>query len=575
MTQGRVSDTAATAALSVLLVQANPVAGDIPGNLAAARDAWTAGRDAGADLVMLPEMFLSGYQVLDLSVRPAFLADIRAALGVLARATADGPALAIGAPLARPEGVYNGYVVLERGEIRAECLKHHRPNYGVFDEKRLYEEGPSPGPVEIAGCRIGFPVCEDIWFEDVCEGLAESGAEVLLVPNGSPFERDKYDIRLAHAVARAVETGLPLVYLNLIGGQDDQVFDGGSFALNPPGENDVQLAAQLPFFDETRRLISIERRAEGWRIAADTVTPLPDAAELDYRAMVMATRDYVTKSGFSRVLLGLSGGIDSALVAAIAADALGPENVRAVMLPSRYTSAHSLEDAAAVATRLGCRLDTLPIDPAVDTLTESLAPHFDGRAPDVTEENLQSRLRGTFLMALSNKFGEMLLTTGNKSEVAVGYATLYGDMNGAYNPIKDLYKTRVFAAARWRNGEHRDWMRAPAGEVIPPRVIEKPPSAELREDQKDEDSLPPYERLDAILEGLVEREASIADLVAEGQDPAEVERVQHLLYISEYKRFQSAPGTKLTKKAFWLDRRYPIVNRWRDRLHNAPAGEEL
>ncbi|MEM9784089.1 MAG: NAD+ synthase [Pseudomonadota bacterium] len=547
--------------LRVLIAQANPVAGDVEGNTERARTAWEAGRDLGVDLVMLPEMFLSGYQVLDLSVRPAFLRDCRRAIQTLAQACGDGPALAVGTPLKREDGVYNGYVVVERGAVRAECLKHHRPNYGVFDEKRLYQEGPAPGPIEIGGCRVGFPICEDIWFEDVCEGLAEAGAELLLSPNGSPFERGKMDIRLSHAVARSVETGLPILYLNLVGGQDDQVFDGGSFAINPPGD----LALQLPFFDEADRLVEIVETVSGWRIAAGEVAPAPEAAALDYRAMVTATRDYVAKSGFSRVLLGLSGGIDSALVAAIAADALGPENVRGVMLPSRYTSEHSLEDAAGVAAALGIRLDTLPIGPAVATLTDSLAPHFDGLAADVTEENLQSRLRGTFLMALSNKFGELLLTTGNKSEVAVGYATLYGDMNGAYNPIKDLYKTRVFAAARWRNQVHAPWMKAPAGRVIPERIISKPPSAELREDQRDEDSLPPYDRLDAILEGLVEREVSIDVLIGEGHDPAEVQKVQHLLYISEYKRFQSAPGTKLTKKAFWLDRRYPIVNRWRDR----------
>ncbi|MEM6488706.1 MAG: NAD+ synthase, partial [Pseudomonadota bacterium] len=526
------------ARLRLMLAQRNPVAGDLDGNVAAARAAWEAGRAAECDLVMLPEMFLSGYQLLDLSVRPAFLRDCRAALETLAQACGDGPALAVGAPIESGGAVYNGYVLLDRGGVRTQFLKHHRPNYGVFDEKRLYAEGPAPGPVGIGGCRIGFPICEDIWFDDVTEGLAEAGAELLLVPNGSPFERDKHDIRLAHAVARGVETGLALVYLNLIGGQDDQVFDGGSFAVNPGG----RLAVQLPFFDSVDAVVDIARTAEGWRVVDGPQTPLPQAAELDYRAMVEATRDYVHKSGFKGVLLGLSGGIDSGLVATIAADALGPANVRGVMLPSRYTSAHSLEDAQALAAALGIRLDTLPIGPAVETLTDSLAPHFEGRTADVTEENLQSRLRGTFLMALSNKFGELLLTTGNKSEVAVGYATLYGDMNGAYNPIKDLYKTRVFAAARWRNAMHRPWMQGPPGAVIPERIITKPPSAELRPDQKDEDSLPPYDRLDSILEGLVERECSVADLVAEGHSADEVGQVQHLLYLSEYKRFQSAPG---------------------------------
>ncbi|MEM8597428.1 MAG: NAD+ synthase [Pseudomonadota bacterium] len=547
--------------LRVMLAQANPVAGDIEGNLSQAKAAWEAGRAAGVDLVMLPEMFLSGYQLLDLSVRPAFLRDCREGLARLAQACSDGPALAIGAPSGGEDGVFNAYHVIEGGQIRAECRKFHRPNYGVFDEKRLYAEGPAPGPIAIAGCRIGFPICEDIWFPDVAEGLAESGAEVLLSPNGSPYEQGKYDDRLAHAVARGVETELPLIYLNLVGGQDDQVFDGGSFGVNPGG----RLAFQLPFFEETEAIVTLVRAEDGWSIEEGEATPLPEPAALDYRAMVTATRDYVAKSGFSRVLLGLSGGIDSAMVATIAADALGPENVRGVMLPSRFTSTESLEDAAACARALSIRLDELPIGPAVETLEASLAPHFEGHHRDVTEENLQSRLRGTFLMAMSNKFGELLLTTGNKSEVAVGYATLYGDMNGAYNPIKDLYKTHVFQAARWRNATHMPWMKGPAGAVIPERIITKPPTAELAEGQRDEDSLPPYPSLDAILEGLVEREAAVAELVEEGHDRATVEQVQRLLYLSEYKRFQSAPGTKLTKKAFWLDRRYPIVNRWRDR----------
>ncbi|MEM9147874.1 MAG: NAD+ synthase [Pseudomonadota bacterium] len=557
--------------LRVTLAQMNPVAGDIAGNLERARVALAAGRKAGADLVMLPEMFLSGYQVLDLSVRPAFLRDCAEALSALAAdLEEEDPTLGIGAPWAAGRdldaeqlggGVYNTYHLLERGVIRAQFHKHHRPNYGVFDEKRLYLEGPAPGPVALNGCRIGFPICEDMWFPDVAETLEEAGAEILLVPNGSPYDRTKHDVRTQHMVARTVETDLSVVYLNLLGGQDDQVFDGGSFGLNQSG----RLAFQMPFFEEHFETIELHRTNTGWRITDGPRAPIPETAEADYRAMVLATGDYVRKSGFSKVLLGLSGGIDSALVAAIAADALGPRNVRCVMLPSRYTSAESLEDAAGVATALGVRLDELSIAGAVSALEQGLAPHFEGLARDVTEENLQSRLRGTYLMALSNKFGELLLTTGNKSEVAVGYATLYGDMNGAYNPIKDLYKTRVFAAARWRNANRPEGLLGPAGPVIPERVITKPPTAELRDGQKDEDSLPPYEVLDAILERLVEDDAATDEVIAEGYDRDTVLKVQNLLYISEYKRFQSAPGTKLTRRAFWLDRRYPIVNRWRDR----------
>ena len=556
--------------LRVAIVQVNPVAGDLAGNLARAQEALHQGEAAGADLVILPEMFLSGYQLLDLSVRPAFLRDCRAAIDILAAGTAEGgAALAVGAPIpgASTEpgqdhaGAYNALMLLQDGAIRATFRKHHRPNYGVFDEKRLYLEGPAPGPVEIAGCRVGFPICEDIWFPDVTETLEEAGAEILIVPNGSPYERGKHDLRMQLAVARTVETGLPLVYLNLIGGQDDQIFDGGSFAINPGG----RLMAQLPFFDEHMRVLDVRRTGEGWRIEPSELAPVPEPWALDYRAMVEATRDYVVKSGFAKVLLGLSGGIDSGLVAAVAVDALGAGNVRCVRLPSKYSSEGSLTDAEELARRLGVRLDTLPIADGVAAIEATLAPLFEGHAPGIAEENIQSRLRGLLLMALSNKFGKLLLTTGNKSEIAVGYATIYGDMNGAYNPIKDLYKSRVFECARWRNAEHHPWMRGPAGEVIPPVIIQKPPSAELRPDQKDEDSLPPYEVLDAILRRLVEDQLSTAEIIAEGFDRETVMAVQELLYRTEWKRFQSAPGTKLTKRAFWLDRRYPIVNRWRDR----------
>jgi NAD+ synthase len=556
--------------IRITLAQANPVAGDIAGNVALAQAALVEGEAAGADLVLLPEMFLSGYQVLDLSVRPAFLRDVRIALEVLAAATRPGgAALGVGGPIPGSTrepgqdhaGAYNAYHLLQDGKIRASFNKHHRPNYGVFDEKRLYLEGQISGPVEIAGCRVAFPICEDMWFEDVAEAMEESGAELFVIPNGSPHERGKYDTRVQHMVARTVETGLPVIYLNLIGGQDDQVFDGGSFAMNPGGG----LMLQMPFFDPAVTTVEVRRSNHGWRIVQGELAPVPDAAEMDYRAMVEATRDYVGKSGFGKVLLGLSGGVDSALVAAVAVDAIGPENVRCVMLPSRYTSPESLEDAAEVARLLGVKHPEISISGAVSAIGQGLAEQFEGHEPDITEENIQSRLRGVYLMALSNKFGELLLTTGNKSEMAVGYATLYGDMNGAYNPIKDLYKTRVFETCRWRNVNHQAWMKGPAGPVIPARVIEKPPSAELRDNQKDEDSLPPYPVLDAILERLVEDQWSTEDIIAEGFDRATVMKVQGLLYVSEFKRFQSAPGVKLTKKAFWLDRRYPIVNRWRDK----------
>ena len=544
----------------LLLAQLNPVVGDIAGNAARARAAWASGKAAGADMVALTEMFVTGYQTGDLILKPAFVSAAIAAVERLAADCADGPALGIGGPVLAGMKLYNGYYVLEGGKVHARVLKHHLPNDAVFDEKRVFASADVHGPYVVKGVRIGTPICEDAWHADVAETLAETGAEILLIPNGSPYHRGKPNLRLNLMVARVVETGLPLVYLNMIGGQDDQVFDGASFVLNPGGV----LAAQLPQFDACVTHVDFVETDDGWRALPGIMEKMPISYEADYRAMVMSLKDYLGKTGFKKVLLGLSGGIDSAIVAAVAADAIGPENVRCVMLPSRYTSAHSLEDAAQVATALGCRLDTVSISGAQDAVGGALAHLFEGTEPGVTEENVQSRLRGLLLMAMSNKFGEMLLTTGNKSEMAVGYCTIYGDMNGGYNPLKDLYKTRVFDTCRWRNDNHRPWMLAPAGQVIPPRVIEKPPSAELRPDQKDEDSLPPYPVLDAILEGLIDQELSVADLVAKGFERATVKKVEHLVYISEYKRFQAAPGTRLTKRAFTGDRRYPIANRWRD-----------
>ncbi|EAR50451.1 NAD(+) synthase [Oceanicola granulosus HTCC2516] len=542
------------------IAQANPTVGDLAGNAARARAAWEAGRAAGAQMVVLPEMFLAGYQTQDLVQKPAFVADCQRHLETLAEACADGPALGIGAPVIEGTALYNGYFILCNGRVHAAMRKFHLPNYTVFDEERLYEHGSFSGPYEVAGVRIGTPICEDAWYPDVAETMVESGAEILVVPNGSPYFREKFDVRLNRMVARVVENDVPLVYLNLVGAQDDQVFDGASFVLNRHGA----LALRLPAFEEAVAHVDFARTDAGWRAEPGEIAPLPDSLEQDYHAMVLSLSDYMRKTGFGKVLLGLSGGIDSAIVATVAADALGPENVRCVMLPSEYTSETSLEDARAVAANLGCRYDFVPITRVRDAVTETLAPLFEGLAEDLTEENVQSRIRGLLLMAQSNKFGEMLLTTGNKSEVAVGYATIYGDMAGGYNPIKDLYKTRVFALCRWRNANHRPWMAAPAGEVIPVRVIDKPPSAELRADQKDEDSLPPYDVLDGILKLLVDEDSSVADCVAAGYERETVKRVEQLIYISEYKRFQSAPGTRLSMRAFWLDRRYPIVNRWRD-----------
>ncbi|QQA43732.1 NAD+ synthase [Pelagovum pacificum] len=546
--------------LRLTIAQINATVGDLAGNAAKARAAWDAGKAAGADMVVMPEMFLSGYQAQDLVMKPAFVIDCDRYIRQLAAECADGPALGIGAPGYEGTELYNCYFVLQGGEIRVVQQKHDLPNFTVFDEKRLFSSGPLTGPFDLNGVRIGLPICEDAWHEEVPEAMVESGAEILVVPNGSPYFRDKFDVRMNQMVARVVENDVPLVYLNQVGGQDDQVFDGGSFVLNRHGV----LAMRLPIFLEEIAHVDFERGDDGWQATPGEIAELPDSLEQDWHCMVLALRDYMAKTGFRKVLLGLSGGIDSACVAAVAVDALGPENVRCVMLPSEYTSEHSLEDAKAVAKNLGSTYDFVPIKEVRDAVTGTLAPLFEGYDADLTEENIQSRIRGLLLMAQSNKFGEMLLTTGNKSEVAVGYATIYGDMSGGYNPIKDLYKTRVFDICRWRNANHRDWMDGPAGEVIPTRVIDKPPSAELRADQKDEDSLPPYEVLDGILTMLVDDDRSVADCVDAGYDREIVKKVEHLLYISEYKRFQSAPGTRLSMRAFWLDRRYPIVNRWRD-----------
>ena len=542
------------------LAQLNPTVGALAANAAKALEAWQAGRAAGAAMVALPEMFLTGYQTQDLVLKPAFVADAMAAMEALAAQIVDGPALGIGGPYWDETGHYNAWWVLHEGKVAARILKHDLPHEDVFDEYRIFDSGPISGPYRIGPLRIGTPVCEDSWHPEVSETLAETGAEILLVPNGSPYFRGKMETRLNVTIARVVETGLPLVYLNAVGGQDDQLFDGASFVLNPHGE----MAAQLPAFDEVIAHVDFMREPEGWRALPGPFAEQPDAWEQDYRAMVMGLHDYLAKSGFSKVVLGLSGGIDSALVAVLAADAIGAENVHCVMLPSRYTSQGSLDDAAELARRLGARLDTVEIEGSRHAVAGALDHLLAGTTPDITEENIQSRLRGVMLMALSNKFGGMLLTTGNKSEMAVGYCTIYGDMNGGYNPIKDLYKTRVFETCRWRNRHHRPWMKGPAGEVIPPAIIDKPPSAELRDNQKDQDSLPPYDVLDDILERLVEGDQSVAEIVAAGHERATVKRVEHLLYISEWKRFQAAPGPRLTRRAFWLDRRYPMVNRWRD-----------
>ncbi|WGD30598.1 NAD+ synthase [Ancylobacter sp. WKF20] len=547
--------------LLIALAQLNPTVGDVAGNLAMAREARARAAEQGADLLVLTELFIAGYPPEDLVLKPAFQAACRTAVEQLASDTSDGgPAVLIGAPWLDAGKLYNAVLLLEEGRIAAIRYKVDLPNYGPFDEKRVFVPGPMPGPIAFKGVRIGVPVCEDIWSQDVIECLAETGAELLLIPNGSPYRRTVYDERMNVAVARVVESGLPLAYVNQIGGQDELVFDGGSFVLNA----DRSLAIQLPNFQERIRITRWERWADGWRCEEGARAPLLTGDEADYAACVIGLRDYVEKNRFPGVVLGLSGGIDSAICAAMAVDALGAERVHCVMLPYRYTSNESLSDAAAVAEALGVRYDIVPIADGVEALEGTLAPMFAGRARDVTEENLQSRVRGTLLMSISNKFGAMVVTTGNKSEMSTGYATLYGDMNGGYNPIKDLYKSQVFRLCRLRNGWKPAHALGPDGPVMPENIITKPPTAELRENQKDEDSLPPYEVLDAILERLVERELPVAEIVAQGYDAALVARVERMLNIAEYKRRQAAPGVKVTTRNFGRDRRYPITNRFRE-----------
>lgn len=542
------------------IAQVNPTVGALFANAAKAVELHKIARSGGADMIAFPEMYISGYPVQDLVLKPAFVADCMSSVEALARDCADGPTVGVGAPILEDGKLYNAYCVLSGGKIVAQVLKHHLPNTAVFDEVRQFSQGPLCGPVRIGPVCMGFPICEDAWYEDVCETLSESGANILLVPNGSPYHRNKHDQRVQIMVSRVVETGLPLIYLNMVGGQDDQLFDGGSFVLNPHGH----LAAQLPLFENRLEFIDFAEGRDGWSAQAGQKSSVPDDWEQDYRAIVEGVRDYMAKSGFSRVLLGLSGGVDSALVATVAVDAIGAGNVRCILLPSRFTSAESREDAHAVASRFGCKLHVVSISELSGKVGEVLEPLFKGMPPDITEENIQSRMRGLLLMAISNKFGELLLTTGNKSEAAVGYATIYGDMAGGFNPIKDLYKTRVFETCRWRNRNYRPWMKGPKGRAVPERVIEKPPTAELRDNQRDSDSLPPYKILDQILEMLIDRDMSVAEVVANGFDFGTVNKVEKLIYASEYKRFQSAPGPRLTGRALWLDRRYPIVNHWRD-----------
>jgi NAD+ synthase len=544
---------------SIALAQVNATVGDIPGNLAIIRRTRDEMAALGAKLIVFPELALVGYPPEDLVLRPAFIDAAARALRELESDSQGCPAIIVGLPWRSERGVHNAVAVVADGRSQLR-FKYELPNYGVFDEKRVFTPGPLPEPVDIGGVRLGVPVCEDMWIPDVCAHLARGGAEILIVPNGSPFEVGKGERRLDLARARVHETSRPLLNVNQLGGQDELVFDGGSFVLNRDGA----LASRAPSWSEAVTLTRWHRDAYGWRCDGEAKWAEESRPHAVYNAMMLGLRDYVLKNRFSGIVLGLSGGIDSALTAAVAVDAIGPDRVRGVRLPSRFTSGTSMDDAAETARLLGMRIDTLPIEAVVAAAESVLVDVFSGRPRDVAEENLQARTRGMLLMALSNKFGELLVTTGNKSEMSVGYATLYGDMCGGYSVLKDVYKTDVYRVARWRNDEVPDGARGPRGRVIPESSLVRPPTAELRPNQTDQDSLPPYDELDAILQGLVEEEQSVDHLVAAGFSHDTVVRVQRLLFSAEYKRRQAPPGVKITRRSFGRERRYPLTNGFRE-----------
>jgi NAD+ synthase len=547
--------------LTIAFSQLNPTVGDVAGNTALVRRARDDAAAQGADLVVFSELVLVGYPPEDLVLRPALVEAAAAALRDLERESAapGSPGVVVTLPWTHEGRVRNTVALVANGKSELR-FKHELPNYGVFDEKRVFEPGPLPEPVTFRDARLGLPVCEDIWLDHVTTHLVKRGVQLMLVPNGSPFEVDKFEHRLDLARARVSETRVPLAYVNQVGGQDELVFDGGSFVMNADGT----LACVMPFWREALVLTRWTLDGKAFRCEAEAQWSRPPRLDAIYSAMMLGLRDYVRKNRFPGVVLGMSGGIDSALTAAVAVDALGAAHVRGVRLTSRFTSQASLDDAAESARLLGMRIDTLPIEEPVAAVEHVLAPLFEGRQRDVTEENLQARIRGVLLMALSNKFGELLVTTGNKSEMSVGYATLYGDMCGGYSVLKDIYKTEVYALARWRNQHLPEGACGPHGRVVPESSLTKAPTAELRPNQTDQDSLPPYEQLDAILHALVEEELSVSEIAARGFPRDTVVRVQRLLYAAEYKRRQAPPGVKITRKSFGRDRRYPLTNAFRE-----------
>ena len=548
-----------TTQLKIASAQLNAHVGDLNGNMVNIRTAYGRAKADGADILVLPEQCIIGYPAEDLVLKPAAVADCKALVEEFAAETKDGPAVVFNLPWLEDGKLYNAALFMRDGKITDVRMKHHLPNYGVFDEFRIFTRGPLPKPIEFKGVIIGLPICEDLWQPGVASHLADQGAEILISPNGSPWRRTALSERVDALGEKVHNEGLPLIYVNQIGGQDELVFDGSSFSMAADGT----IVQALKSFVEDYDLAVWEKKDGTWVCTSAKLEAQLTGYEADWRACCLGLGDYVNKNGFKQVILGLSGGIDSAMAAAIAVDALGPERVWCVMMPSRYTSDDSLKDAKDCIAALGCRYDIVPIKEGFDALLSMTSKLFEGTEPNTTEENMQSRIRAVTLMALSNKFGPMLVTTGNKSEMAVGYATLYGDMCGGYNPLKDLYKTEVFALARWRNDHNPDDLLG-GNAPVPEDVITKPPTAELRDDQKDSDSLPEYDVLDDILFGLIEEEASVEDILARGHSKEDVKRIQHLLYIAEYKRRQAPPGVKIGTKNFGKDRRYPITNKYRD-----------
>ncbi len=548
-----------TRTLKIASAQLNPIMGDLNGNYKKAVEAYDKAKAGGADILVLPEMFILGYPAEDLVLKPAAVADCKVKAEEFAPLTKGGPAVVFPLPWREGDKLYNAVVFIRDGEITDMRAKHHLPNYGVFDDFRVFDSGPLPDPIEFKGVKIGLPICEDLWQPGVASCLADKGAELLISANASPWRRTALSERVEALGEKVHNEGLPLIYINQVGGQDELVFDGSSFSMAA----DETIVQSLRSFIEDFDIATWEKQDGRWVCTSAETYDQLTGHEADWRAMCLGLGDYVNKNGFKQIVLGMSGGIDSAMAATIAVDALGPDRVWCVMMPSKYTSDNSLDDAKDCSNRIGAKYDIVSIAPAVEAFDVMTEPFFKDLPPSTAEENIQSRARALMLMALSNKFGPMLVTTGNKSEMAVGYATLYGDMCGGYNPLKDVYKTEVFALARWRNQHNPDDLLG-AENPIPENIITKPPTAELRENQKDSDSLPEYDVLDDILFGLIEQEETVEQILARGHKPADVRRIQHLLYIAEYKRRQAPPGVKIGNKNFGRDRRYPITNKYRD-----------